>query len=32
MKTSPLHQWPVERELRERIMLAFQEHEITLGG
>ncbi|MCU1588174.1 MAG: MscS Mechanosensitive ion channel [Frankiales bacterium] len=32
MKTSPLHQWPVERALRERILVAFQEHGITLGG
>jgi small conductance mechanosensitive channel len=31
MKTTPLHQWPVERELRERIMIAFQGEQIELG-
>ncbi len=31
MKTTPLHQWSVERELRERILVAFQEHTIALG-
>jgi len=31
MKTTPLHQWPVERELRERLLLAFREHGVQLG-
>jgi small-conductance mechanosensitive channel len=31
MKTAPLEQWPVERELRERLMVAFLREGILLG-
>jgi small-conductance mechanosensitive channel len=31
MKTTPLHQWPVERELRERLLAALVKQKITLG-
>jgi small-conductance mechanosensitive channel len=31
LKTAPLEQWAVERELRERLMAAFDRHGIALG-
>ena len=32
LKTTPLHQWAVERALRERVLAAFQEHGISFGA
>ena len=31
LKTAPLEQWAVERELRERLIRAFDEHGIAIG-
>lgn len=31
LKTAPLDQWGVERQLRERLIAAFQEHGIAIG-
>ena len=31
VKTAPLEQWAVERELRERLIAAFEEHGIAIG-
>jgi small conductance mechanosensitive channel len=31
IKTTPLHQWAVERELRERVLAAFRSHGLTFG-
>ena len=31
VKTAPLEQWAVERELRERLIKAFEEHGISIG-